>query len=215
MSPAPLPVPEPPLSYPNNAKAQAILSGALEVFTAHGYAAASMDRIAKAAGVSKPTVYSYFQDKERLFVSLMQSLMHQNSQMMLALPMGQAMAQDPRALLRHMAATMLTTTAENRPFLTLMRLVIGESEQFPKLAETFVTETTKPMLESLATYLERHPQLNFPDPLVAARVFAGSIVHYLLVQEMMGGQAVMPLDRDRMIDGVIDILMLGGHYSGA
>ncbi|MGC1247708.1 MAG: TetR/AcrR family transcriptional regulator, partial [Spirulinaceae cyanobacterium] len=39
-------------------KGQAILAGALQVFTKHGYAAASMDRIASAAGVSKPTLYS-------------------------------------------------------------------------------------------------------------------------------------------------------------
>ena len=49
------------------AKAEAILAGAMQEFLKHGYAAASMDKIAKAAKVSKATVYSYFDDKENLF----------------------------------------------------------------------------------------------------------------------------------------------------
>lgn len=53
-------------------KAQTILTGALEVFTTQGYVAASMDRIAKTCGVSKPTLYTYFINKEGLFVALVQ-----------------------------------------------------------------------------------------------------------------------------------------------
>ncbi|MBE9202404.1 TetR/AcrR family transcriptional regulator [Synechocystis salina LEGE 06099] len=59
---------------PSNDKAEQILDGALKIFTTQGYAAASMDRIAKAAGVSKPTLYSYFQDKEGLFMALVRHL---------------------------------------------------------------------------------------------------------------------------------------------
>ena len=39
-----------------------------------GYAAASMDRIAVATSVSKPTLYSYFQGKEGLFTALIQQV---------------------------------------------------------------------------------------------------------------------------------------------
>lgn len=53
-------------------KEEVILQGALQVFTHQGYAAASMDRIAAAAGVSKSTLYSYFRDKEGVFVALVQ-----------------------------------------------------------------------------------------------------------------------------------------------
>ncbi|MEL7315245.1 MAG: TetR/AcrR family transcriptional regulator, partial [Cyanobacteria bacterium J06559_3] len=67
---------------PLNDKAKAILSGALQVFTTQGYAAASMDRIASAAGVSKPTLYRYFQDKETLFVTLIQQSMQKNRQLL-------------------------------------------------------------------------------------------------------------------------------------
>ncbi|MFM2305164.1 MAG: hypothetical protein RLZZ135_2577, partial [Cyanobacteriota bacterium] len=55
-------------------KAAAILAGGMQEFLAHGYAGTSMDRVATAAGVSKATVYSHFQDKEGLFVALIEQL---------------------------------------------------------------------------------------------------------------------------------------------
>ena len=48
-------------------KRLAILDAAKALFTAHGLAGASMEGIAPAAGVSKLTVYSHFQNKEELF----------------------------------------------------------------------------------------------------------------------------------------------------
>jgi len=54
-------------------KAEAILEGGMQEFLAHGYAATSMDRVAIAAGL-KATVYSHFQDKEGLFIALIQRL---------------------------------------------------------------------------------------------------------------------------------------------
>lgn len=199
-------------SDPKVDKANAILAGAFEIFTSQGYAAASMARIAKAAGVSKPTLYSYFQDKEGLFIALVQQLLHKSNQIASNLPAGAEMPIPPEALLRKMATSFLNEAASNKPFLTLMRLIIGESEQFPELAQAFVRELTKPMLERLSAYLANHPQLAFSDPEIAARVFSGSMVHYLIVQEMMNGKEIMPLERDRMVDGLVDLMMAGGHY---
>ena len=193
-------------------KANAILAGAFKIFTSQGFAAASMARIAKAAGVSKPTLYSYFQDKEGLFIAVVQQLLHKSNQVALSLPAGAEIPDSPETLLRAMATSFLSEAANNKPFLTLMRLIIGESEKFPGLAQTFVRVLTKPMLERLTAYLDKHPQLEFADPEIAARVFSGAMVHYLIVQEMMGGKKIMPLECDRMVDGLVDLMMAGGHY---
>lgn len=44
-----------------------ILDAALTEFSTHGHGGARIDRIAEAAGVSKPMIYSYFGDKEDLY----------------------------------------------------------------------------------------------------------------------------------------------------
>ena len=52
-------------------KRLAILAAAKDVFLASGFEAASMAEIAKVAGGSKQTLYSYFASKEELFVAVM------------------------------------------------------------------------------------------------------------------------------------------------
>jgi AcrR family transcriptional regulator len=56
----------------DSAKRRQIVDGAREVFMAKGFDAASMMDIAKAAGVSKGTLYVYFKDKDELFSAIVQ-----------------------------------------------------------------------------------------------------------------------------------------------
>jgi TetR/AcrR family transcriptional repressor of mexJK operon len=51
----------------SEAKAEAILIAASQLFLAQGFQGTSMDAVAKQAGVSKQTVYSHFANKEELF----------------------------------------------------------------------------------------------------------------------------------------------------
>ncbi|MEL6250221.1 MAG: TetR/AcrR family transcriptional regulator, partial [Cyanobacteria bacterium J06627_15] len=68
----------------------------------------------------------------------------------------------------------------------------------------------KPMLEKLARYIATHPQLNFPDPMVTARMIAGSMVYYLITQEIMQGKEIVPMAPERMVEGVIQLIMAAG-----
>ncbi len=196
---------------PQSEKSRVILAGALEVFTTQGYAAASMDRIAKAAGVSKPTLYSHFKNKEGLFIALIQQLTEKQNQMLLNLPTELGASIPPEKVLHRIATSVLEGFSENHKLMTLMRLIIGESERFPALALTFVREVEKPLLEKLCAYLGAQTQLNFLDPMVAARIFVGSLAHYMIVQKIMQGETVLPLDRELMVKGLVDQLMAGGN----
>lgn len=54
----------------DNAKRRQIVEGARSIFLQHGFDAASMSDIARAAGVSKGTLYVYFENKEQLFQAI-------------------------------------------------------------------------------------------------------------------------------------------------
>src|ERR1700688_5127516 len=54
----------------DSAKRRQIVQGARSIFLAQGFDAASMNDIAKAAGVSKGTLYVYFDNKEQLFEAI-------------------------------------------------------------------------------------------------------------------------------------------------
>jgi AcrR family transcriptional regulator len=188
-------------------KAEAILAGAMQEFMACGYAAASMDRIAVAAGVSKPTLYSYFQGKEGLFAALIQQV----SQSDRLLDEGRFLQLPIRDSLRQLAMGFLLGSSggpsEEQPLLTLFRLIIGESGRFPDLAQTFVRNFEKPTLEQFSYLFEHHRDLNVADPEITARFFVGSIMHYIIVQEVLHGRDIMPLEPDRFVDGLIDLVV--------
>jgi AcrR family transcriptional regulator len=59
-------------AHDDGAKRRQILDGARTVFFAQGFDAASMGEIARAAGVSKGTLYVYFQNKEELFSAIVE-----------------------------------------------------------------------------------------------------------------------------------------------
>lgn len=55
-----------------SAKRRQIIAGARAMFLAQGFDAASMNDIARAAGVSKGTLYVYFKHKEQLFEAIVE-----------------------------------------------------------------------------------------------------------------------------------------------
>jgi TetR/AcrR family transcriptional regulator, mexJK operon transcriptional repressor len=68
-TPAPDSTPSKGCGPPLNAKGQRILAGARSAFQELGFEGTSVDEIARRAGVSKPTLYSYFGDKQALFAA--------------------------------------------------------------------------------------------------------------------------------------------------
>ncbi|MEL6453312.1 MAG: TetR/AcrR family transcriptional regulator [Cyanobacteria bacterium J06623_5] len=187
-------------------KAIAILSGALEVFSSQGYAASSMDRIARAANVSKPTLYKYFQDKEGLFFALVYHLTERNRQMRQHMFGNVAAQTTTEEFLRQIATFVISDFSRDQTLIRLMRLIIGESERFPELSKRFVREIEKPIIERFSTYLASQTQLQLPDPEVTTRIFVGSIVHYLIIQHVLHGGEILPLERDRMVDGLVHLI---------
>jgi len=61
-----------PLPEPDIAVRERLLAAALQLFTARGYAATTVREIVEAAGVTKPSLYYYFNSKEGIYLALMQ-----------------------------------------------------------------------------------------------------------------------------------------------
>lgn len=110
-------------------------------------------------------------------------------------------------MLRQIARQIVHNIANNPPLITLVRLIIGESERFPELGKTFVREIQKPILDQLTLYLTAQRHVPLADSAIAARVFVGTLVHYLVVQKLMHGDAIIPVDGDRLVDGLVSLLV--------
>ncbi|BAY87021.1 TetR family transcriptional regulator protein [Calothrix parasitica NIES-267] len=203
-------------------KVEAILQGAMQEFLKHGFAATTMDRITAAAGVSKTTVYSYFQDKEKLFIALIECLIS-NYGVTLNQPNPQMFQGEPADVLSNFAHNLLNQFSKNvsdvPEFLDLMRLMIAESGRFPMLAQYMVRNIDKNVVQVIANYLRSHPELHISDAEATTRVFLGALVHYTMIEYMLQAGEIMPMERERLIKCLVDLIVpeqsdSGDKYAG-
>jgi TetR/AcrR family transcriptional regulator, regulator of autoinduction and epiphytic fitness len=190
----------------SEAKAEAILQGAIQEFLKHGYAAASMDKIAKAAHVSKATVYNHFGDKESLFNAVIQDLVKDKFQTVMGLQEPQFLEQDPKIVLSEIAIKMLNEAKGDRDFYDFIRIIMGESGRFPELAQAYVRNLPKPALECLTKYFKDNPQLTIKDPEATARIMLGTLVYFIVLQEMLHGKSILPLENERLVNTLTDLI---------
>ena len=183
-------------------KVEQILQGAMQEFLQHGYAGTSMDRVAVAAGVSKATVYSHFQDKEGLFKVLLEQL---TSKKNISIFGTEPIEGEPVAILHQVAAKALEHMINDKEHSAFMRVLIGESGRFPELAQIFVRVMIKPVAETLTHYLAA-PELKIPDPEATARILLGALVHFHITQNVMHGKDIVPMESDRLIDALTHLI---------
>src|ERR1700748_2845380 len=107
-----------------------ILEAALRVFAAKGFAAARMEDIASAAGVTKGTIYLYFENKEAVFKALVRTEI--GSALATVSANGSNFEGSASALLRMMLSTMAGLLIESDK-VAIPKIVIAESANFPWL----------------------------------------------------------------------------------
>jgi AcrR family transcriptional regulator len=184
-------------------KREQILQGAIEVFLNHGYAGTSMDRVAAAAGVSKQTIYSHFQDKEGLFTALVERVTIHRLQHELGMD---DLCGEPEVLLQQLATIFLHKLG-NQEYLNLFRVLVAESARFPELAQLYSRTVIHRGRQMLSAYFRAHPELNITDPEAAAHIFCGSLVSFLLAQEILYGKLVSPLEGERVIQELVALIV--------
>ena len=114
------------------AKRRQIMEGARQVFLSSGFDGASMNDVARAAGVSKGTLYAYFNSKEELFEAIIRGEKSQSAERMCAFPREG----DPREMLTDFGVRPDHRMAEPST-LALSRVVIAAAEKFPNIGRTF------------------------------------------------------------------------------
>ncbi len=192
-------------------KAEAILAGALQEFLANGYAGTSMDRITAAAGVSKSTLYAYFKDKEALFSALIEQFVQKRLLPVFRFQALEVQTHDPDIVLRQLAERMIERVSQNPEIITFMRLLIFESGRFPHLGKTFVNVVHRVSFETLSRYLGSCPSLHLADPEATARIFMGALVYFIMIQEGLRGKEIIPMDSERIVSTLVQMILLAGQ----
>jgi AcrR family transcriptional regulator len=172
-------------------KRNQILEGARAVFREHGFGGASMGRIAREAGVSKGTLYNYFDSKSDLFVAHAEQRLSEYTGRIFELPAERGVRETLQAIGEAYLGLITTSDAEE-----IYRAVIAEAIRFPEVAERLYERGPERAIERLATFLEHHRERGDVDMGdLAARDAASMFLALVRTEDLM--KSLMRLDYQR------------------
>lgn len=180
-------------------KTAAIINAAHETFLAFGFDAASMDRIADTAGVSKRTVYSRFRSKEELFAatiteSCRRILPVNFEDIDIGLP--------PKDLIQRLARQVVDGIFEPDA-LAIRRIAAFEAQRRPSLGKAYLEHGPQFMVNAFAPLLQRladRGAVSVDDPHKAVWRLGVLITEPLHMRLMLGDY---PDDLNKAIDDQI------------
>ena len=170
-----------------------IVAAALQVFGEKGFAGARIEEIAHLAGVSKGTLYLYFKTKGDLFRAVVHEAVvpdvEEVERTILALDL-------PFADLLRLLLPRFAQLVEARPVGAVVKMVVGESRNFPELAKVWHDEVVQKgvsLLAGLITRAQARGEVRSGDPRVHAFSIMGPMLLGLLWRETftpVGGAAI-------------------------
>jgi AcrR family transcriptional regulator len=132
---------------------QEILEAAFAEFSRNGYATTTLDQIAERAGVTKGTIYVYFENKEHLFISMVRELMKVTLDAVHEIFTREEGT--TAELLRELFGFIYQNIVEDRRRREVVRMLIAEASRFPALADRYHEEIHQPCMELFTQAIQR------------------------------------------------------------
>jgi TetR/AcrR family transcriptional repressor of mexJK operon len=162
-----------------------VIEGAKTVFLREGFEGASVDEIARDAGVSKATLYSYFPDKQHLFLAVLETECAHQSEVEILM---HASDHDVEATLRAICKTLITFFL-SRFGQDMFRVCVAEAQRFPELGRTFYDSGPRKWGRKIAQYLDSpgaRKALDIDDTFLAADQLAQLCRTDLMLKVLFG-----------------------------
>jgi len=186
-----------------------LLAAALEVFVGKGYAGTRLEEVAARAGVSKGTLYLYFQSKEELFKAVVRENIVRNIDEARAEIAGfQGNSED---LLRYVLREWWRRIGAT-PAAGLTKLMMAESGNFPDIAAFYLDEVIVPAHAMLASVVERgitRGEFEARDVGLTVQVMIAPVVMLLLWSHSFGLCSNVATDPQAFLELHIDTTLAG------
>jgi AcrR family transcriptional regulator len=184
-----------------------VVEGARQVFLPHGFERANVDDIARVAGVSKATLYSYFPDKRLLFLEVVrEECLRQADDGVAALTPDQPIRDMLMFGARRMVEYFCTPMA-----VSMFRLCVAEADRFPELAHGFY-ESGPLMGRGLLVHhmgeAVAKGDLVIDDAELAAEQFVELCKAGIFTRKLLGvDDDITPDEIDRVVTGAVDMFL--------
>lgn len=188
-------------------KFEQVLEGARKIFLRDGFERASVDDIAREAGVSKATIYAYFPDKQLLFLEVARCECHRQTEEAEASVEGDVPVRVALTIAAERIVQFLMSDFGQRMY----RIVVGEGERFPGLGRQFYDFGPGLIHDRLVHHLRCYVEggtLRIDDLDLAADQFAQlckAVIHEKLIFGM--AETIRPEDLHRSVHGAVDMFL--------
>lgn len=187
---------------------QEILEAAFAEFSRNGYAMTTLDRIARRAGVTKGTIYVYFENKEHLFISMVREITKAATETVQG--MFESHEGSTADLLRAQFSFIYEHIVENWRRREVVRMLIAEAPRFPALADRYHDEILRPCLDMLRQAIQRgidRGEIRDSSIINSPQVVIAPIALVDLWMMMFGDR--QPLDLKAYFDAHLDLVLNG------
>lgn len=184
-----------------------ILEAAVRVWVRDGFHSAPVEAIAREAGLGKGTIYLYFPNKEAVLRAAIErfSLLP-----VIGESVGKLAETPPEQAIPAFVAAMWQRLKERAP---VFRVMLGMGGILrPENARIFLERIVMPGNTLLAGYLDHcvaRGALRPIDTFVAARSLLGSLLTFVLSQEVLGGAELRPISDEAIVETVSDLFLRG------
>lgn len=186
----------PPLTCPSlspkinraGRKFDQVLEGARQVFMSDGFEGANVDDIARAAGVSKATLYSYFPDKALLFSEVTRCECDRMAEEALNAVDINGPIRDVLAFAANRVMSFLLSDFSQQMF----RICVSERARFPDIARAFYEsgpEMGRKRLEDILSLAIDRGELKIDNLTLAAEQFSDLAKSRLWLRAVFGVQS--------------------------
>lgn len=191
----------------SDARPGELTAAAFALFAEQGFAATRLEDVAARAGVSKATIYRYFENKDALFEAVIKDAIA--PRFTEAETLVEAFQGTSADLLRTFFK--VARGALGGPLPALLKMIVSESGTFPQLARLWADLGVSRMMGLMRRIVQRgidrgefrEVDLEVIAPLVAAPVFL------LGIWKQTFAQTSLQLDPDRVLDQHVDLLLRG------
>jgi AcrR family transcriptional regulator len=200
--------PAPRRSRRKHARPAEIVQAALAVFADRGFAAAKLEDVAAAAGISKGTIYLYFPNKEELFRAVVRTAILPNLEA--AEAQLDSHAGSSAELLRLLAQRFLDLLDSD--LTAVPKLVVAESGNFPAVAQFYADTVLRRAFRLVETVLTRgmeRGEFRRMDVHAVLPLFAAPFLLLLLWKHSLGRHTDLGFDAPAVAAAHLDILLRG------
>jgi AcrR family transcriptional regulator len=166
-----------------------IIGAALNVFADKGFAAAKLDDVARLAGISKGTIYLYFETKEDMFRAVVTTALVPDFEKMEAFVDS---FEGPTTQLFPIVLSRIAALTADSRLPAIAKMVIAESRNFPDLAGIWHNDIVSRVLDMLTKLIARgqaRGELVAGNPRLHAFSLVGPMVMAILFREVFAKAA--------------------------